>query len=156
MSCRGVRPSYSLLVPKTILSCFAWSSWPALLFYRYDIPSLNLDFLELLQRFIPTEYELNLIRKYEKEQRPLDELSDEDLFMIKFSKIPRLAERMNIMTFLGNFGDTVQLLLPVRGRVGQLGLINLILLTQVNYGVATEETGVAIVHKLIFKGQDVY
>ncbi|XP_066483094.1 formin-like protein 1 isoform X1 [Tiliqua scincoides] len=78
----------------------------------YDIPSLNLDFLELLQRFIPTEYELTLIRKYEKEQRPLDELTDEDLFMIKFSKIPRLAERMNIMTFLGNFGDTVQLLLP--------------------------------------------
>ncbi|KAJ6633944.1 hypothetical protein lerEdw1_014237, partial [Lerista edwardsae] len=71
----------------------------------YDIPSLNLDFLELLQRFIPTEYELTLIRRYEKEQRPLDELSDEDLFMIKFSKIPRLAERMNIMTFLGNFGD---------------------------------------------------
>ncbi|XP_054851312.1 formin-like protein 1 [Eublepharis macularius] len=78
----------------------------------YDLQSLSLDFLELLMRFIPTEYELTVIRKYEKEQRPLDELSDEDLFMIKFSKIPRLAERMNIMTFLGNFADTVQLLLP--------------------------------------------
>ncbi|XP_060112001.1 formin-like protein 1 isoform X2 [Heteronotia binoei] len=78
----------------------------------YDLQSLNLDFLELLMRFLPTEYELTLIRKYEKEQRPLEDLSDEDLFMIKFSKIPRLAERMNIMTFLGNFGDTVQLLMP--------------------------------------------
>ncbi|XP_015284431.1 PREDICTED: formin-like protein 1 [Gekko japonicus] len=78
----------------------------------YDLQALNLDFLELLMRFLPTEYELTLIRKYEKEQRPLEELSDEDQFMIKFSKIPRLAERMNIMTFLGNFGDTVQLLLP--------------------------------------------
>ncbi|XP_042332478.1 formin-like protein 1 isoform X2 [Sceloporus undulatus] len=78
----------------------------------YDLQSLSLDFLELLMRFIPTEYELTAIRRYEKEQRPLDELSDEDQFMIKFSKIPRLAERMNIMTFLGNFGDTVQLLLP--------------------------------------------
>ncbi|XP_033025891.1 formin-like protein 1 isoform X5 [Lacerta agilis] len=78
----------------------------------YDQQSLSLDFLELLMRFIPTEYELTVIRRYEKEQRPLDELSDEDQFMIKFSKIPRLAERMNIMTFLGNFGDTVQLLLP--------------------------------------------
>ncbi|XP_061448168.1 formin-like protein 1 isoform X2 [Rhineura floridana] len=78
----------------------------------YDLQSLSLDFLELLMRFIPTEYELTLIRKYEKEQRPLDELSDEDQFMIKFSRIPRLTERMNIMTFLGNFGDTVQLLLP--------------------------------------------
>ncbi|XP_026538590.1 formin-like protein 1 [Notechis scutatus] len=78
----------------------------------YDLQTLNLDFLELLMRFIPTEYEMTLIRKYEKEQRPLDELSDEDQFMIKFSKIPRLAERMNIMTFLGSFADTVQLLLP--------------------------------------------
>ncbi|XP_067412360.1 formin-like protein 1 isoform X2 [Emydura macquarii macquarii] len=78
----------------------------------YDLQSLSLDFLELLQRFLPTEYELTLIRKYEKEQRPLEELSDEDVFMIKFSKIPRLAERMNIMTFLGNFSDTAQLLMP--------------------------------------------
>ncbi|XP_013913773.1 PREDICTED: formin-like protein 1 isoform X3 [Thamnophis sirtalis] len=79
----------------------------------YDLQTLNLDFLELLMRFIPTEYEMTLIRKYEKEQRPLDELSDEDQFMIKFSKIPRLTERMNIMTFLGSFADTVQLLLPI-------------------------------------------
>ncbi|XP_074796527.1 formin-like protein 1 isoform X4 [Natator depressus] len=78
----------------------------------YDLQSLSLDFLELLQRFLPTEYELTLIRKYEKEQRPLEELSDEDIFMIKFSQIPRLADRMNIMTFLGNFSDTTQLLMP--------------------------------------------
>ncbi|KAM6449793.1 formin-like protein 1 isoform 3-T3 [Liasis olivaceus] len=78
----------------------------------YDLQTLSLDFLELLMRFIPTEYEMTLIRKYEKEQRPLDELSDEDQFMIKFSKIPRLTERMTTMTFLGSFGDTVQLLLP--------------------------------------------
>uniref|UniRef100_A0A8C8VPG7 Formin like 1 n=1 Tax=Pelusios castaneus TaxID=367368 RepID=A0A8C8VPG7_9SAUR len=78
----------------------------------YDLQGMSLDFLELLHRFVPTEYELTLIRKYEKDQRPLEELSDEDIFMIKFSKIPRLAERMNIMTFLGNFSDTAQLLMP--------------------------------------------
>lgn len=33
--------------------------------------------------------------------------------MIRFSKIPRLAERMNVMIFLGNFSDTAQLLTPV-------------------------------------------
>ncbi|XP_019410107.1 PREDICTED: formin-like protein 1 isoform X2 [Crocodylus porosus] len=78
----------------------------------YDLQTLSLDFLELLERFLPTEYELLQIRKYEKEQRPLDELSDEDQFMIRFSKLPRLAERMNIMTFLGNFNDTAQRLMP--------------------------------------------
>ncbi|XP_035757049.1 formin-like protein 1 [Egretta garzetta] len=78
----------------------------------YDQQALSLDFLELLLRFLPTEYEQTLIGKFEREQQRLEELSDEDQFMIRFSKIPRLAERMNVMIFLGNFSDTAQLLMP--------------------------------------------
>ncbi|XP_058714071.1 formin-like protein 1 isoform X1 [Poecile atricapillus] len=78
----------------------------------YDQQALSLDFLELLLRFLPTEYERNLIGKFERDQQPPEELSDEDQFMICFSKIPRLAERMNVMIFLGSFGDTAQLLMP--------------------------------------------
>ncbi|XP_009993999.1 PREDICTED: formin-like protein 1 [Chaetura pelagica] len=57
----------------------------------YDQQALSLDFLELLLRFLPTEDERTLIRK---------------------ARIPRLAERMNVMIFLGNFSDTAQLLMP--------------------------------------------
>uniref|UniRef100_A0A8V0ZPY3 Formin like 1 n=1 Tax=Gallus gallus TaxID=9031 RepID=A0A8V0ZPY3_CHICK len=78
----------------------------------YDQQALSLDFLELLLRFLPTEYERTLIGKFEREQQPLEELSEEDQFMIRFSRIPRLAERMNVMIFLGNFSDTAQLLMP--------------------------------------------
>ncbi|KFO11397.1 Formin-like 1, partial [Balearica regulorum gibbericeps] len=78
----------------------------------YDQQALSLDFLELLLRFLPTEYERTLIGKFEREQQSLEELSDEDQFMIRFSKIPRLVERMNVMIFLGNFNDTAQLLMP--------------------------------------------
>uniref|UniRef100_A0A669Q473 Formin like 1 n=1 Tax=Phasianus colchicus TaxID=9054 RepID=A0A669Q473_PHACC len=78
----------------------------------YDQQTLSLDFLELLLRFLPTEYERTLIGKFEREQQPEEELSEEDQFMIRFSKIPRLAERMNVMIFLGNFSDTAQLLMP--------------------------------------------
>ncbi|XP_009948085.1 PREDICTED: formin-like protein 1, partial [Leptosomus discolor] len=78
----------------------------------YDQQALSLDFLELLLRFLPTEYERTLIGKFERDQQPPEELSDEDQFMIRFSKIPRLAERMNVMIFLGNFSDTAQLLMP--------------------------------------------
>ncbi|MBN3312062.1 FMNL1 protein, partial [Atractosteus spatula] len=78
----------------------------------YNLQSLSLDFLELLERFIPTDYELKLIRNYEKDGKPLDELSEEDRFMMRFSKIPRLAERLSTLTFMGNFPDTVQLLKP--------------------------------------------
>ncbi|XP_041491677.1 formin-like protein 1 isoform X2 [Microtus oregoni] len=78
----------------------------------YDLQTLSLDFLELLTRFLPTEYERSLIAKFEKEQRPMEELSEEDRFMLRFSRIQRLPERMNTLTFLGNFPDTAQLLMP--------------------------------------------
>ncbi|XP_024616542.1 formin-like protein 1 [Neophocaena asiaeorientalis asiaeorientalis] len=78
----------------------------------YDLQTLGLDFLELLTRFLPTEYEQSLIARFEREQRPIEELSEEDRFMLRFSRIPRLPERMNTLTFLGNFPDTAQLLMP--------------------------------------------
>ncbi|MGH0155752.1 UNVERIFIED_CONTAM: hypothetical protein FKN15_029917, partial [Acipenser sinensis] len=78
----------------------------------FNMQCLSLDFLELLARFIPTEYEQKLISKYERDKKPLDELSEEDQFMVRFSKIPRLSEHINILTFMGNFNDTVQLLKP--------------------------------------------
>uniref|UniRef100_A0A8C2W327 Formin like 1 n=1 Tax=Chinchilla lanigera TaxID=34839 RepID=A0A8C2W327_CHILA len=78
----------------------------------YDLQVLGLDFLELLTRFLPTEYERSLIARFEREQRPLEELSEEDRFMLRFSRIPRLPERMATLTFLGSFPDTAQLLMP--------------------------------------------
>lgn len=81
--------------------------------HRYDLQTLGLDFLELLTRFLPTEYERSLITRFEREQRPIEELSEEDRFLLRFSRIPRLPERMNTLTFLGNFPDTAQMLMPV-------------------------------------------
>ncbi|XP_055085619.1 formin-like protein 1 [Periophthalmus magnuspinnatus] len=78
----------------------------------YNQKALSLDFLELLERFIPTEYEMKLIHNYECEGRPLDELSEEDRFMVRFGKIPRLAQRISTLTFMGNFTDSVQLIQP--------------------------------------------
>ncbi|XP_042364118.1 formin-like protein 1 [Plectropomus leopardus] len=78
----------------------------------YNQRALSLDFLELLERFIPTEYEMKLIHSYECEGRPLDELSEEDRFMVLFSKIPRLSQRISTLTFMGNFPESVQLIQP--------------------------------------------
>lgn len=64
-------------------------------------------------RFIPTETELKVLRQYEKERKPLENLTDEDRFMIQFSKIERLMQKMTIMAFLGNFAEIVQMLTPV-------------------------------------------
>lgn len=78
----------------------------------YNQRALSLDFLELLERFIPTEYETKLIHNYECEGRPLDELSEEDRFMVRFSKIPRLSQRISTLTFMGNFPESVKIIQP--------------------------------------------
>ncbi len=85
---------------------------------RYNLRALSLDFLELLERFIPTEYEMKLIHNYECEGRPLDELSEEDRFMVRFSKIPQLSQRISALTFMGNFPESVQLMQPVSSAEG--------------------------------------
>uniref|UniRef100_A0A8C2WFW2 Formin like 1 n=1 Tax=Cyclopterus lumpus TaxID=8103 RepID=A0A8C2WFW2_CYCLU len=46
------------------------------------------------------------------EGRPLGELSEEDRFMVRFSKIPRLPQRISTLTFVGNFPENVQLIQP--------------------------------------------
>uniref|UniRef100_A0AAR2IKE1 Formin-like 1a n=1 Tax=Pygocentrus nattereri TaxID=42514 RepID=A0AAR2IKE1_PYGNA len=78
----------------------------------YNLDALNLDFLELLERFIPSDYELKLIHNYEREGRSLMELSEEDRFMVRFGKIPRLTQRISTLTFMGNFSESVKLVQP--------------------------------------------
>uniref|UniRef100_A0A8C5ABM7 Formin-like 1 n=1 Tax=Gadus morhua TaxID=8049 RepID=A0A8C5ABM7_GADMO len=73
----------------------------------YNQEALNLDFLELLERFLPSDYELKLIQKYESEGRSLEELGEEDRFMVQFSKIPRLAQRISTLAFMGNFPSVI-------------------------------------------------
>ncbi|XP_060793415.1 formin-like protein 3 isoform X2 [Neoarius graeffei] len=78
----------------------------------FDLKALPVDFVECLMRFLPTEAEIKLLRQYEKERRPLEQLADEDRFMLLFSKIERLTQRMSIITFVGNFSDNIGMLTP--------------------------------------------
>uniref|UniRef100_A0A8C2L1B8 Formin like 1 n=1 Tax=Cyprinus carpio TaxID=7962 RepID=A0A8C2L1B8_CYPCA len=78
----------------------------------FNLDLLKSDFLELLERFIPSDYELRLIENYEREGRALLELSEEDRFMVAFSKIPCLPQRISTLTFMGNFSESIQLLKP--------------------------------------------
>lgn len=91
-----------------LLFFFNLSSSPA----RFDLKALPVDFVECLMRFLPTELEVKALRQYERERRPLDQLAEEDRFMLLFSKIERLTQRMNIITFVGNFSDNVGMLTP--------------------------------------------
>lgn len=81
--------------------------------FRYDQQALSLDFLELLERFVPSDYEMKLLQNYVKEGRSLEDLPEEDRFIMNFGKIPRLAQRISTLTFMGNFSDMVKRLQPV-------------------------------------------
>uniref|UniRef100_A0A4W5NHC9 FH2 domain-containing protein n=1 Tax=Hucho hucho TaxID=62062 RepID=A0A4W5NHC9_9TELE len=74
--------------------------------------TVRVDFVECLMRFLPTEGEVKMLRQYERDRKPVDALSDEDRFMLQFSRIERLAQRMSIITFMGNFQDNIQMLTP--------------------------------------------
>ncbi|KAK2857271.1 hypothetical protein Q5P01_006006 [Channa striata] len=78
----------------------------------FDLRMVRVDFVECLMRFLPTEAEVKLLRQYERDRKPLEALSDEDRFMMQFSRIERLSQRMSIMTFMGNFSDNMQMLTP--------------------------------------------
>uniref|UniRef100_A0A452TBP6 Formin like 2 n=1 Tax=Ursus maritimus TaxID=29073 RepID=A0A452TBP6_URSMA len=78
----------------------------------FDLKTLPVDFVECLMRFLPTENEVKVFRLYERERKPLENLSDEDRFMMQFSKIERLMQKMTIMAFIGNFAESVQMLTP--------------------------------------------
>uniref|UniRef100_A0A8C5LBV3 Formin-like 2 n=1 Tax=Jaculus jaculus TaxID=51337 RepID=A0A8C5LBV3_JACJA len=78
----------------------------------FDLKTLPVDFVECLMRFLPTENEVKVLRLYERERKPLESLSDEDRFMMQFSKIERLMQKMTIMAFIGNFTESIQMLTP--------------------------------------------
>lgn len=78
----------------------------------FDLRTLPVDFVECLMRFQPTENEVKVFRQFEKERKPLESLTDEDRFMMQFSKIERLMQKMTIMAFIGNFCESVQMLTP--------------------------------------------
>ncbi|XP_038421138.1 LOW QUALITY PROTEIN: formin-like protein 2 [Canis lupus familiaris] len=78
----------------------------------FDLKTLPVDFVECLMRFLPTENEVKVFRLYERERKPLENLSDEDRFMMQFSKIERLMQKMTIMAFIGNFTESIQMLTP--------------------------------------------
>ncbi|KAG9474384.1 hypothetical protein GDO78_004599 [Eleutherodactylus coqui] len=78
----------------------------------YDMEALNVDFLELLSRFLPTDWDRQQISRYLKEEKPLDQLGAEDRFMVHLCAIPRLSERVNTMIFISSFPETTARLTP--------------------------------------------
>jgi formic-like protein len=87
-----------------------------------DLQSLPIDQIEILQHFIPTEQELKAFNSYIESNKSISSLSDEDKFLYALTKIERLAQKLNIMSFIGNFSDTYINLLPQINAVSSASL----------------------------------
>lgn len=53
--------------------------------HSLNLQTLSLDRVEILQRVIPNEQEVKAFKEYQREQKPIELLSDEDKFMMSVS-----------------------------------------------------------------------
>lgn len=77
-----------------------------------DLKTLNVDSVELLQRMVPNDAEIKLYREYDRDRKPVTQLTEEDQFMMQLSKIDRLAIKLQVMSYIANFFDNIHTVTP--------------------------------------------
>lgn len=79
-----------------------------------DLKQLTLENVEMLQKMTPTEQEIKAYKEYVTDKKDINQLTDEDKFMLQLTKIERLAAKLSIMNYMGNFVECLHLISPVR------------------------------------------
>ncbi|XP_076360922.1 formin-like protein isoform X2 [Tachypleus tridentatus] len=77
-----------------------------------DLKTLTQEYVEILLRMVPNEKEVKAYREYEKQKKPVDDLTDEDKFLLSLSKVERLSQKLNIMSYIASFDENIQLIMP--------------------------------------------
>lgn len=77
-----------------------------------DNNSLSMDAIELLQRIEPNADEIKAYREYNFQKKDPNELTDEDRFMFKLSRVERLPAKLEIMSFMSTFFELVHAVRP--------------------------------------------
>lgn len=78
-----------------------------------DLKTFSLENVEILQRMLPTETEAKAYRDYALSKKSIDLLTEEDRFIYRLSHTERLATKLQVMCYMGNFFDNVYLITPV-------------------------------------------
>ncbi|CAG9819201.1 unnamed protein product [Phaedon cochleariae] len=77
-----------------------------------DLKQLSLENVELLQRMVPTEQESKAYREYIIEKKNVNLLTEEDKFLLQLTKVERISAKLSIMSYIGNFFDSLHLVTP--------------------------------------------
>lgn len=77
-----------------------------------DLKTFSLENVEILQRMLPTEQEAKAYRDYVSSKKNLELLTEEDRFIHRLSYTERLATKLHVMYYIGNFFDQLHLITP--------------------------------------------
>ncbi|XP_050073589.1 formin-like protein [Anopheles maculipalpis] len=77
-----------------------------------DLKLLSLENVELLQKMTPTDQEQKLYKEYVIEKKDLNQLTEEDKFMLQLTKVERISSKLSIMNYIGNFFECWHLISP--------------------------------------------
>lgn len=82
-----------------------------------DLKQLTLENVEMLQKMTPTEQEIKAYKEYVADKKDVNQLTDEDKFVLQLTKIERISAKLSIMNYMGNFVECLHLISPVRKLV---------------------------------------
>ncbi|XP_045517192.1 formin-like protein isoform X1 [Pieris brassicae] len=77
-----------------------------------DLKQLPLESVEILQRMVPTEAEQKAYKEYVAEKKNINQLTEEDKFLMQLAKVERISAKLSIMSYMGNFFDNIHLITP--------------------------------------------
>ncbi|XP_053609706.1 formin-like protein isoform X2 [Plodia interpunctella] len=77
-----------------------------------DLKQLPLESVEILQRMVPTEAEQKAYKEYVAEKKNVNQLTEEDKFLMQLAKVERISAKLSIMSYMGNFFDNIHLITP--------------------------------------------
>merc|ERR1712038_141227 len=77
-----------------------------------DNSTISLDAIELLQRIEPNAEEIKAYREFSFKKQDPNELTEEDRFMLKLSKVERLPAKLEIMSFMSTYYEFLHAVRP--------------------------------------------
>ncbi|XP_052827265.1 formin-like protein 2 [Octopus bimaculoides] len=77
-----------------------------------DLQKLSLDMVDILLTILPNESEFKAYKEFERNKSNIAVLTDEDKFMLQLCKVERLSQKLQIMSFVGNYHDNIHHLQP--------------------------------------------
>ncbi|VVD01131.1 unnamed protein product, partial [Leptidea sinapis] len=77
-----------------------------------DLKQLPLESVEIVQRMVPSEAEQKAYREYLSEKKNINQLTEEDKFLMQLGKVERISAKLSIMSYMGNFFDNIHLITP--------------------------------------------